>query len=643
MRIRKLEVENFRALRKTEITFNETTAIIGENNSGKSAFLVALDIFFQAAPQIREKDFSDGNTSEDISITIHFCDLTPHDIQEFKSNLIDGHLIVTRKFKNNNAAENGRYFVSAKVNPEFTECRQETGKTRKRELYEKLREKYGDELPKEKNADEIDGYLEAYEENHPETLETTKVGSFKGFKNVAAGKLREKTDYIFVRASQDAAHDFHQNKASPVKILINTIAKQTIENNEDYKNFIDNANKEIAQLTDPDNVPLLSEISGDLTEILQTYYKNSEINTTWQPVTSIQPTFPTSEIEVKDKEFTTSIDGVGHGLQRAIILTVLQYMSNRRNNADKETTFFSEAQSDIIIAIEEPEIYQHPIKQRLFAKVLNTISQKFNEKTGIRVQSIFVTHSPLLVSLPLCHNIRVVRYNPKAGKNTVVSETTLKKCAERLALINGSDIDSAWSSEKLSSRLHTFRGEITEGFFGECVVLVEGVGDKAIIDAYYSFKGYDPHAEGIVIAEVSGKANLAKTVTIFSELGIPCFWLFDNDKDEKDKPKDQVVLENKALQCIGGIEFEKCVDFPEGSFGTFSAWNGKIEEYVKSCAKEKFEPARKIVSNSFDVPEKDCLKSPAPAAELFRILIDEKVVFTELDAILAQIESLRYK
>ncbi len=412
MRIGRVDVENFRALRKTSLTFSSTTALIGENNSGKSAFLIALDLFFSNAPRVSQKDFSDDNVKEPINITVHFINLTPYDRGEFESNLLDGELVVTRSLTLGNSSESGRYFVSAMVNPEFSECRNEEGKTEKRRLYAALREKYGNpkELPKERNADEIDGYLEAWETVHPEALKLEKVAGFKGWKNVAVGKLKEKTDYIFIRAVQDAKEDIQESKSSPVKTLINTIARQTIENNAAFQEFMKEANSKISDFTNPENVPALADISGALTTILSGYYKDSEIIATWTPIESIQPSFPMSEIEIQDNQFITTIDGVGHGLQRAVILTVLQFMAERRARSTESGEKFGEAQSDIIVAIEEPEIYQHPVKQRLFAKVLNKVAREFNRETGIRIQTIYVTHSPLLVSLPNSHQIRLIRY-----------------------------------------------------------------------------------------------------------------------------------------------------------------------------------------------------------------------------------------
>jgi len=46
MKISKVNIENFRSLEKAEFLFRERAAIVGENNSGKSSILRALNCFF---------------------------------------------------------------------------------------------------------------------------------------------------------------------------------------------------------------------------------------------------------------------------------------------------------------------------------------------------------------------------------------------------------------------------------------------------------------------------------------------------------------------------------------------------------------------------------------------------------------------
>src|SRR4029077_20077242 len=122
------------------------------------------------------------------------------------------------------------------------------------------------------------------------------------------------------------------------------------------------------------------------------------------------------------------------------------------------------------------------------------------EVTGIRIQTIIVTHSPLMVSLAECEDIRLVRHvSLGEGRNVVANEISLTDCSLRSAEVSGRRPQDAWSAELYAAKLHTFNTEIAEGFFARCVVLVEGVGDKAVLNAAYSIAKRNPHAEGIVI------------------------------------------------------------------------------------------------------------------------------------------------
>lgn len=639
MRIDRVEVTNFRALRNSSLDFSPATALIGENNSGKSAFLKAIDLFFANAPKVTDKDFSDDNFDAPIDITVHFADLTPHDEVRFDKNRIDGRLVVTRRLIRGNPKESGNFFVSARVNKAFSECRAIEAKSKKTDAYKELQKQFP-ELPNVKKADDIDEQLENWESEHPEVLETDRVGSFRGFKEVAVTQLKERTEYIFVRAVQDANEEFQQSRTSPVKLLVDTIARQTIENNADFQDFMKMANEKIADFTNPAKVPVLAEISGELTKILAGYYRDSSISTTWKPIEQIQPAFPSSELEVKDNDFVTNIDGVGHGLQRAIILTILQYVAERRHKGDGGEKF-KQAQSDIIIAIEEPEIYQHPVKQRLFANLLRRLTLSFNEETGIRVQTVFVTHSPLLVSLTECEGIRMVRCIKNDGKrNVYVNEISLDQCAKTCAELSDTKPEDAWTGAQFGTKLHTITSEVAEGFFGKCVVLVEGVGDKAVIEATYRMRGRDPHAEGIVIAEVGGKSNLDKPIVVFSKLQIPCFWIFDNDQSDKNKKAENSIKLNRILQRASGLAADKCVDWPNGVFSNFASWDGRVEDYIEGIVGEKFQKMTEEIAADFDIAPSSCVKFPASASAALTRCAKDGHKFPKLEEIVSAIDKL---
>jgi putative ATP-dependent endonuclease of OLD family len=252
MRLVGVHVSNFRAISSATVDIEPLTAIIGANNTGKSAFLNAIDLFFSNAPKVDDDDFHGKNVDEPIEITLSFTELTDDELELFESNLVDGQLTVTRKLIKGNPKESGSFSVEALVNPDFTACRNEEGKKARTDLYKQLQKQFED-LENVKNADEIDAQLEKWEANNEGKLKRQRVGSFRGWKNVAIGQLKRKTDFVFVPAVRDASEDTGEAR-SPVKQLVDTLAKQTIENNQEFKQFTAATNERLKEFTDPANV-----------------------------------------------------------------------------------------------------------------------------------------------------------------------------------------------------------------------------------------------------------------------------------------------------------------------------------------------------------------------------------------------------
>jgi predicted ATP-dependent endonuclease of OLD family len=63
----------------------------------------------------------------------------------------------------------------------------------------------------------------------------------------------------------------------------------------------------------------------------------------------------------------------------------------------------------LILGIEEPELYQHPSRQRHLASILLGLSQSGIPGVVPSVQVIYTTHSPLFVDIGRFDAIRVLR------------------------------------------------------------------------------------------------------------------------------------------------------------------------------------------------------------------------------------------
>lgn len=88
MKIEYLEIHKFRSIESCKVSFNSITAIVGQNNSGKSALIRALNAFFN--PNEELSNYIQGKHSytakSSPKITICFSDLDgTNGLDEYKN------------------------------------------------------------------------------------------------------------------------------------------------------------------------------------------------------------------------------------------------------------------------------------------------------------------------------------------------------------------------------------------------------------------------------------------------------------------------------------------------------------------------------------------------------------------------------
>src|SRR5258706_9445130 len=80
MKLKKLEIEGFRRIKKSSIDLADATFLIGENNVGKSTIFKALEKLLTVSAKCDEQDFycsKEGTKTEKIVLTAEFSDLPP--------------------------------------------------------------------------------------------------------------------------------------------------------------------------------------------------------------------------------------------------------------------------------------------------------------------------------------------------------------------------------------------------------------------------------------------------------------------------------------------------------------------------------------------------------------------------------------
>jgi predicted ATP-dependent endonuclease of OLD family len=175
------------------------------------------------------------------------------------------------------------------------------------------------------------------------------------------------------------------------------------------------------------------------------------------------------------------------------------------------------------MAIEEPELYQHPVQAQAFAEVLRVLAEDRSQS----IQVAYATHSPYFIAPAKFHQVRrMTRLGDAHQANAprvLVKQTSIESVVTKL---NGVVEESVVRKQLDSVALH----RLPEALFASTVVLVEGTTDRAVMEGLTSRPGQRPLVtDGVVIADTGGKSSMSLPRAILEELGIPTFIMFDAD------------------------------------------------------------------------------------------------------------------
>lgn len=576
MRIRSLHVTNFRSIKDAELAFSALTALVGKNGSGKSTFLSALELFYEPSSTVAPADFYSEDPDTDIEIALTYDALTAEE-KEFFSKYVEGDsLTVVRVFTYSSGKSSSTLHGMPLQNPDFASARALPRATDVRARYNELRQTSDySELPSVSSAPNAREEMAKWEAAHPETCERIPDdGQFFGYPGVGRGHLGRYTQFIRVPAVRDADDDATERRGSAITELMNLLVRNALANHPELAELQEQVVAKFAEIMSDDELPQLRRLQDDLTATLTSFVPDAAVALQWDKVPELTFTDPQAEVRLDEDGYRASVGRSGHGLQRAFIFTLLQHLSiaqRATTEADgsdeaadqQESASHSSGKPTLVLAVEEPELYQHPSRQRHLASVLLDLT----ESAGSETQVIYTTHSPLFVGLDRFDQIRVLRKArgmQEAPKVSRIRATTLEAVASRLAHSSGEA--SSYTAESLRPRLQAvMTPTVNEGFFADVAVLVEGESDKAAILGTARSMNYDLDANGIAVIPCGGKTNIARPFAVFHNLQIPTYVMWDGDKGDNDAKPDvnRLLLRTLAKE---ETDWPKYVDVDSACF-----------------------------------------------------------------------------
>jgi putative ATP-dependent endonuclease of the OLD family len=626
-----IHIKNFRSILDETLCFENLTALVGPNGSGKSSFLRGLHLFYDPSQRIEIDDFYNRNTTAEIIITVTFRDL-PLEAQERFSSYIQGNkLTVEAVFVWENGKVAWKYYGSTLQNPAFQDIRnalsiKDRGKSAK-EAYERIRaQEEFFSLPSWTTIGAVSGNLKQWEANHPDCCTRQRDdGQFFGFKEVGHGYLGRFSRFLFIPAVRDASDDCAEGRGSVLTELMDLVVRNALSANSDLLSFKRETQERYSEIIGPASQAELANLADRMTRTMKTFVQDSNVRVDlqWLPSPDLNIPLPQADIKIIEDGYSSAVSRTGHGLQRAFILTILQYLALAQSviNFEESSGEGNQTQQklllpSLVLAIEEPELYQHPNRQRHLAKILSRLASGNIPGVAEKTQVIYSTHSPLFVGIDRVNQIRLLRKTPHKPHNpkvTRVISTNLDKVAETIWKADGKSVPQ-YTGKSLKPRLQAIMTPwMSEGFFAEVVVLVEGEDDRAAILGVASALVYDLESKGISVIPCGGKNSLDRPLAIFGSLGIPVYAVWDSDKGEKDAKAE----ENHRLLRLMGQPVE---DWPCKVQDQFACFECKLECTLEDeIGNDEFMEYLQACQNRFSITrKKDAIKNPVVIAEIIR-------------------------
>lgn len=537
MRIVHVKIRNFRCLKEVDIDVDSYTALIGANGSGKSSVLYALDWFFKGHTLTADDAYNDGSWTEDseeervVEVTVTFSDLSEYD----RSKLEKYGRGTTAKFKRSwrLGEANSKIIGNAFQGPGFSKIRTASGIVNVRTAYRELRRNITQlpELSSRASKQQIEDALmnwesAPYNSYRLEEIDTSEATHLFGFSGQSV--IEDCFRMVLVPAASDIVNEVAgAKKGSAIEGLIGALTSKA--SSAARETWIETHKAAIEELTTNVRGNIESAAAVQVKRVnarLSSFVPNASVKVTptipeWVPN-------PAANIltEVTIDGSTNDIAKQGHGIQRAVMIAMFQSLvpdyeliAATHVRQEGETEEEASSRLDLLIsnlpvlfvAIEEPEIYQHPVRARSFARVLSELSEQIN------VQVMVATHSPYFVRPDQFASLR--RFNMSSGAATVTN-TTLTELA------NMANKTEDQVRKILEMRLPT---TFSEGFFSDAVVLVEGDTDKIIIETLAEKLDCSLDTEGISIVVTSGKDGIHIPKFLLASFNVPTYIVFDGD------------------------------------------------------------------------------------------------------------------
>ncbi len=554
LKLIRIQIKGYKSLSDIDIRVDDMLALIGENNTGKSSILEALDKFFHAGKVTLGPEFFCvlGEPCNEIQITLTFSELSEEEKERFKAH-IEEEILRVRRVAVRNATDGGELskFLSVIRSPNDQLLCVPKGSIDSNHLQELMKHH---SLPSYTHGKTGIPTVARVKENWARLVRDLadtsgwssdfKESTIIGYAAVAQGNLPR---YEWLPAVREVTDETKTTQKSRFGEILGEVLEESTS-----AEFAERITKLLDRIREALNVTARETTEDQRNPLLTLEQELNSLFNEHMPGASIRLLFnvPGFKDLMKQGSYVEIDDGVpsglehkGHGMQRLFIFMLLRVYAKRKTQRnDREARKF-------ILAIEEPELYLHPPAQRQLLQVLKMIAPE--------QQVLLCTHSPYFIDMSNYQEVCVV------SRDSRTSPTRVLQSAGDVFLDNEKD------EFKLLSKIDPTRSEL---FFSKKVVLVEGDTERMTIPIIGEKLGFIFPLKGITVIEAGGKMALPFFMKIMNVFGIKYLTIFDEDPVN---PSEQDAEKKKQAQKI--FNFNGKIGEAVGSTGELLMIRGTFE------------------------------------------------------------------
>ncbi|WP_318474680.1 ATP-dependent nuclease [Photobacterium leiognathi] len=559
MYLHKLRVQGFKRLVDIEIEFNSATFLIGQNNSGKSSLIKAVE-YLLTNKQIPIHDFHsymNQETQENerlvdtITMTAEFRNVSidadnwrgfrGRTFEYESDNLESGKSIIYKKeWVPGKAPIQYLKAYERKIKSEFSNI-----KTIEElitlgideEIVQEAFDKTSGNITKS-NSDKLDYIDDLWDITDVETF-------FKNPGGIPGNVLSRLPRYLLIPAE---AGEYELSKTSgTLQKTLKELFKEVRDVSPNYKEAQVYLNSLAQELDPKDKSSSFGQMITQLNDVMSNVFPEASVHVNANLSNPDDVLVPQFDIEM-ESNIRTPIENQGTGIIRSAVFSLLRFRKTWEEQRE------SRNERGLIICFEEPEIFLHPSAAN---QMRNTIYDLVSTKSQI----IASTHSPYMIDLSRKPKQSLTRFiKTSSGSNTVTFSVT--DAFEALQ-------DDDKSYVKMVLKIDDY---VARAFFSNRTILVEGDTEDIIIRETTKRLPIELRNHVITNCEVikgRGKPVLKSVINYLKGVGIDPIVMHDSDTGTPgavihNEPIRKALNNDKNLFVLERC-MESILDYPEPS------------------------------------------------------------------------------